>query len=185
MMESESSGTRVSQTVSRRSVVRGGEPVRVYRRPEERRMLLAGIALITVSVGLPLATSVLKGPVPIAGLFFLGLFLCIPAALFWSCQRLGVYVSRSGVKNVGMSRTSFTSWSNIVRFVVDVYTPLSACVQAEHPDGSRTPLTALSRWVRWKDVLFPYCDALNGELAAAGVEQRATATRATEPRPSD
>ncbi len=185
IMESESSGARMSPTVSRRSVVRGGECVRVYRRPEERRMLLAGIALVTVSVGLPLATSALKGPVPIAGFFFLGLFLCIPAALLWWCQRLGVYVSRSGVKNVGISRTSFTTWSDIARFVVDAYTPLSACVQAEHPDGSRTPLTALSRWVRWKDVLFPYCDALNGELAAAGVEQRSTATRTKEPRPSD
>lgn len=174
-----------SPTVSRRSVVRGGESVRVYRRPEERWLLLVGIALITASVGLPLARSVLKGSVPIAGLFFLGLFLCIPAALVWWCQRLGVYVSRSGVKNVGISRTSFTSWSNIARFVVDGYTPLSACVQAEHPDGSRTPLTALSRWVRWKDVLFPYCDALNGELAAADVDQRATATHTTEPRPSD
>lgn len=148
-------------------------------------MLLAGIALITASVGLPLAISVLKGPVPIAGVFFLGLFICIPAASFWWCQRLGVYVSRSGVKNVGINRTSFTPWSNIVRFVVDAYTPLSACVQAEHPDGSRTPLTALSRWVRWKDVLFPYCDALNGELAAAGVEQRTTATRTPEQRSSD
>lgn len=184
-MESESSGTRASPTVSPRSVVRGGEYVRVYRRPEERRMLLAGIALITASVGIPLATSVLNGPVPIAGLPLLGLFLCIPVALFWWCQRLGVYVSKNGVKNVSINRTSFTAWSNIVRFVVDVYTPLSACVQAEHPDGSRTPLTSLSRWARWKDTLVPYCDALNGELTAAGVQQRAPATSTMEPQPSD
>ena len=172
-------------SIDPRTVVRCGESVRMYRRPAERWAFLAAIALITVSVGVPLARSVAQHPVPVAGLPFLGLFLCIPAAGLWWNQRLGVYVSKKGVRSIGVSRVTFTAWPDIVRFVVDVYTPLSACVQAEHPDGSRTPLTALSRWVRWKNVLFPYCDALNSELAAAGVEQRSTATRTKDPRPSD
>jgi hypothetical protein len=150
-----------------RIVVRDGEPVRVYRRPEERRMVLAGVALITASVALPLAKSVFRGPVSVAGVLLLGLFLCIPAALLWWGLRLGVYVSKNGVRNVGIGRTSFTEWPDIAGFIVDPYTPLSACVQAEHSDGSRTPLTALARWTRWKDTLIPYCAALNAELATA------------------
>jgi hypothetical protein len=158
-----------SSAIEPRVAVRGGESVRVYRRPEERRMLVAGLALITISVGVPLANTVFQKPVPVAGLPFLGLFLCIPAAALWWVRRLGVYVSQSGVRNVGISRGSFIAWTSITRFSVDVYTPLSACVQAEHLDGSRTPLTALARWARWKDALNPYCDALNRELAAANI----------------
>jgi hypothetical protein len=172
-------------SIEPRTIVRGGEPVRIYRRPEERRAFLAAIALITASVGVPLARSVIQHPVPVAGLPFLGLFLCIPAAGLWWNRRLGVYVSKRGVRNIGVSRVNFTEWSNIVGFVVDVYTPLSACVQAEHADGSRTPLTALARWAWWKKALIPYCDALNDELAASGVERRVTARPSTEPRPSD
>ena len=148
-----------------RLVMRGSERVRVYRRPEERRALVAGFGLITICVALPLARAVLEHPVPTAGLPFLALFLCIPAAGFWWAQRLGVYVSKNGVKNVGLSRVTFTEWTNIKRFVVDIYTPLSSCVQAEHPDGSRTPLTALARWTRRREDLIPYCERLNSELA--------------------
>jgi hypothetical protein len=172
-----------SSSIEPRTVMRGGETIRIYRRSEERWAFLAAFALITVSVGVPLARSVAQHPVSVAGLPFLGLFLCIPAAGFWWNQRLGVYVSKSGVRNIGVSRVNFTEWSNVVRFVVDVYTPLSACVQAEHPDGSRTPLTALARWARWKDALVPYCDALNGELTSVCQQRAATST--VEPQLSD
>jgi hypothetical protein len=162
-----SSVVNASTASEPRIVVRGGEPLRVYRRPEDRRMLFAGITLITVSVAVPLAKSMFESPPPIAGIPLFVLFLCIPAALFWWNRRLGVYVSKSGVRNVGIGRTSFTEWPDIVGFVVDNDTSLSVCVHAEHADGSRTPLTALARWARWKNALIPYCEALNNELAAA------------------
>jgi hypothetical protein len=170
-MEPERPVVSATPTSSPRVIVRGGEPLRIYRRPAERPLVATGIILITASVAVPVVKSVLRGPVPAAGLPFLGLLLLIPVSLLWWCKRLGVYVSKRGVRNVGIGGTSFTDWSKISGFVVAAYTPLSACVQAQHHDGSMTPLTALSRWVRWMDALAPYCDALNRELALASANQ--------------
>jgi hypothetical protein len=163
--------------ISPREVRRRGSWVRIYRRPGEKWATIVGGTLIFVGVsidlGLFLASHwdrVSHHLLPIG--LLLALYLAVPAAYFGWGQRIGVEVSPVGVRNASFTRRSFTEWNNIDRFVVDYYTPMSACVLAEQPGGTRTPLNGLSRWGVWKDSLIPYCEALNHELSAMRATQQ-------------
>jgi hypothetical protein len=105
------------------------------------------------------------------------LFFLIPAAWFTWGTKFGVRVSSAGVKSVSPSRISFTPWDEIARFVVAETRPTmivrvlggsrrGVCIWAEHADGGRTQLDALTLRPAWATALDRYCAALNGELAA-------------------
>jgi hypothetical protein len=160
-----------------REVRRGGGAARVYRHPAERLAMNLGGALIFAGISVWLAGELgaaqLEHNVALDGVLLA--YLLVPLAWFgWSFQ-IGVRVTAEGVRNVSTRQSSFTAWEDITRFVVDYYTPLSTCVLAEHPDGSRTPLDAIARWAVWRDVLDPYCDALNSELEFARSRRAARA----------
>ena len=152
-----------------RAVRRGGGTVRVYRRPAERLVMNLGGALIFAGTSVWLIGEVSAAQLERNALLdvVLLLYLLVPLAWFAWSFRIGVRVTAAGVRNISTRQTSFTAWEDITRFVVDYYTPLSMCVLAEHPDGSRTPLDALARWAVWHYSLDPYCDALNSELQSA------------------
>lgn len=161
-----------SQCVRPREVVRDGDTVRIYRRPAEKWAMLVGGGLIFTPVTIKLVTLLAKhtdrlSHALLPTVLLILVYLAIPVGYFVWNRRVGVEVSANGVKNVALTRISVTEWKDIDKFIVDHYTPLSASVLAIHPDGSRTPLSALARWAWWKDALDPYCDALNGELEAA------------------
>ena len=147
-----------------REVRRGA--ARLYRRPAERLVMNVGGALIFIGVaawlGGEVSATEIEQRVPVD--VVIGLCLLVALGWFAWSLRIGVRVSADGVRNTSTRQTSFTAWDDITRFVVDYYTPLSTCVLAEHPDGSRTPLDALARLAAWRYRLEPYCEALNAEL---------------------
>lgn len=154
--------------VRARTIVRGGEELRRYRRPTERWATTLGGAVIALATGIPLVSYLVahtsrleKAPLVIALLLLL--YAVIFVAYFLVSARVGVEVARTGITSVSLTRRVFVEWSHIARFVVDRYTPLSVCVMAEGPDGARVPLNALAAWTFWSSSLQPYCDALNTE----------------------
>jgi hypothetical protein len=163
-------GFTPSNDVEPREVVRDGQVTRIYRRPAEKWVMYLSGLVICVPMTIQLVESVADNSHSAGNnllLIVLLLALCaaIPTGWFYWTRRLGVYVTDAGVRNVSVNRINFTEWPAINRFVVAQYAPLSSCVFAERSDGSRTALNALSRWTKWQNVLTPYCDALNHELA--------------------
>jgi hypothetical protein len=159
-----------SDEVDTREVVRDGQITRIYRQSAQKWAMCLGGLVIFVPLTVRVVTLIAgnsygAGHSSLLIVVPLALYAAIPTGWFFWTRRLGVYVSDAGVRNVSVSRVNFTKWPAIDRFVVAQYAPLSSCVFAEHGDGSRTALNALSRWTKWQTALTPYCDALNHELA--------------------
>jgi hypothetical protein len=137
-------------------------------------MQLGGLVIFT-GVSVPLIRYLAdhaEWRYPVAIGLLLALYLAIPITYFVYGRLLGVRVERDAIKSVSYSRTSTVAWRDITAFVVDRYTPFSVCVLAEKYDGTRVPLNALAVWAPRRSVLYPYRDALTGELAAARERER-------------
>jgi hypothetical protein len=159
---------------------RRDESLHVYLLPAQRLIWNTAGVLIFIGPAVKVAEQISLSQIqdkPALDALLLLLFL-LPAAWFTWGMKFGVFVSAGGVRSVSASRVSLTPWSEIARFVVDDSRPRTVvrlfdrgggrgvCVWAEHPDGGRTPLEALSLRPVGAATLDRYCEALNGELAA-------------------
>jgi hypothetical protein len=166
-------GAPNKRSISVQTFTRGDLEVHRYRRPAERWATIAGGLVVAFATGIPLisyvaANSSRLGNSPVLLVLLLCLYVGIFAAYFFASSKVGVETTSNGVKSISLTRRAFVEWQEVARFVVDRYTPLSACVLAEGPDGARVPLNALAAWGVRANSLKPYCDALNAERRVRG-----------------
>jgi hypothetical protein len=170
-------GAPGKRAIAVQTFTRGDVEVRRYRRPAERTATIAGGVVIALATGIPLITYVAAHSSRVENSpVVLGLLLClyfgIFATYFFASSRVGVETTGNGVTSIALTRRVFVEWQDVVRFVVDRYTPLSACVLAEGTDGARVPLNALAAWSFRTSELQPYCDALNAERRERGADAK-------------
>jgi hypothetical protein len=150
------------------ATMRRGEEIRRYRRPAEKWATIGGGVIIALATGIPLISYLASHTThPGHSLILVALLVTLYVAIFVTyfvfASRVGVETASRGVSSVSLTRRAFIEWQDVAAFVVDRYTPLSVCVQAERLDGSRVPLNALATWAFSASALYPYCDALNEE----------------------